>query len=601
LSFSMFINAITKLQPYLKFDQTIELAFACSYLSNPFWFDWTMSTIIKRLEDSHDAYELGLHPFYDWTETTMHIFGSWQGGPYNRWSPCGGKETVLQLFGADPNSTPTDRIQGEIRLSGVVSILFSHVKWINTLSETANDSDVGVPMTILEAQYNTVVREIGNIVSCQFGHFRLGVMTTILSGCGLLKEGKHLRSLMYPVKGTASYKHLSHPDADYMSNQRARALVSNEENVSVSNDGNGFVAEQHHDVFMMYLSGELGFSDYCRDEIECILCESHPMRNLNSRDCFRKGMSLFDCNEKGEFFRRDYGRGTTWIKLQAPEQYELAYVDVPSILYIAFDSQLSFYAGNLGNELRSSSTSPVRFKGRNSKTSAHQRVYSNNHYGNDSFYHPSMKMADFYVGSVAERLNINSMFVLSDAECAVETACCNDLEVYDFGDDLYRHLLKMPTSNIPSAGMPVAAASYHMDLELTNDEVTFFHGHLDKPFVERAWFVPIGVSSFYTMLAVNREWGKQQDQSSLSSFNEWKATLSSREVKKIDDFFDIFETQAKKLTGKTTMDTLLYFNKPGSILSFPANQCYHATIIPKKPLGYPRDLMIFHTLDGTNS
>ena len=273
LSFSMFINAITKLQPYLKFDQTIELAFACSYLSNPFWFDWTMSTIIKRLEDSHDAYELGLHPFYDWTETTMHIFGSWQGGPYNRWSPCGGKETVLQLFGADPNSTPTDRIQGEIRLSGVVSILFSHVKWINTLSETANDSDVGVPMTILEAQYNTVVREIGNIVSCQFGHFRLGVMTTILSGCGLLKEGKHLRSLMYPVKGTASYKHLSHPDADYMSNQRARALVSNEENVSVSNDGNGFVAEQHHDVFMMYLSGELGFSDYCRDEIECILCD----------------------------------------------------------------------------------------------------------------------------------------------------------------------------------------------------------------------------------------------------------------------------------------------------------------------------------------
>ena len=47
-----------------------------------------------------------------------------------------------------------------------------------------------------------------------------------------------------------------------------------------------------------------------------------------------------------------------------------------------FDSQLSFYASNLGNEPQSNSTSPVRFKGRNSKTLpiAHQRVYANNHY-----------------------------------------------------------------------------------------------------------------------------------------------------------------------------------------------------------------------------
>jgi len=100
-------------------------------------------------------------------------------------------------------------------------------------------------------------------------------------------------------------------------------------------------------------------------------------------------------------------------------------------------------------------------------------------------------------------------------------------------------------------------------------------------------------------LAVNREWDKQQEQSLLHSFNEWKATLSSREVKKIDDFFNVCETQAKKVTGKTAMNLTLS-QQTWSILSFPANQCFHATIIPKKTLGYPRDLMIFHTLDSTS-
>jgi hypothetical protein len=384
-----------------------------------------------------------------------------------------------------------------------------------------------------------------------------------------------------------------------MSPQRARALGENEDNVCVSNDGNGFVAEQNHDVFMQYLSGELGFRHYCRDEIECILCESHPMRSLNSRDWFRKGMSVFDCNEMGEYFQRDYGQDTNWIKLHAPDRYELAYVGRPSIVYTPFDSKLSLYATNFGIGLRSKSTEQIRFKGRNSKTSDHQRVYTSNHYDNDVFYLPSMKIADFYVHSVTKERNISKMFVLSDAESAVEISNCNRIENYEFGKDLYNHLLHMPTSYGCSSQAPVAAACYHMDLELTNDEVTFFPGHLDKPFVERTWFVPIGSSSFYTILAVKCEWNQQQDQSSMSSFSEWKATLPSREMKKVHQFFQIFETQAKKQAGGNAMTTLIYCNKPGSILSFPANLCYHATIVPKKPNGYPRDLMIFHTLDGT--
>ena len=303
LSFSMFINSIVKLQPHLKFDQTIELAFACSFLSNPFWFDWSMSTLLKRLEDPNDSYKLGLHPFYDWSKTTIDIFGTWQGGPYNRWSPCGGKEMILQTFGAQPNATSSQWMEGANKLSRVISILYSHVEWINSLSNCGHAPIVDMPLKNMKAQCDKIITEIGKIASCQFGHFRLGIMTTILSGCGLLKEGKHLRNLMYLVKGSASFKHLCCPVADYMSPQRARALGTDESNVCISNDGQGSVDEEHHDVFMQYLSGELGFKVYVRDEIECILCESHPMRSLNCRDWFRKGIALFECNERGEFFR----------------------------------------------------------------------------------------------------------------------------------------------------------------------------------------------------------------------------------------------------------------------------------------------------------
>jgi len=231
---------------------------------------------------------------------------------------------------------------------------------------------------------------------------------------------------MYPVKGSASYKHLWSPVADYMSPQRARALGNNESNVCISNDGQGFVSEEHFDVFMEYLSGELGFKVYVRDEIECILCESHPMRSLNCRDWFRKGMALFECNERGEFFRRDYGKGTPWTKLHPPEHYEFAYVEKPSIKYIPLDPKLAYYANSLGNELR----------------------------------------------------------------------------------------------------------------------------------------------------------------------------LSTQDFKSVADFLRQFDTQAKKISGNDTNVRLIYLNKPGSVLSFPANQCYHATITPPKPTGYPRDMMVFHPLDG---
>lgn len=117
----------------------------------------------------------------------------------------------------------------------VIMILYGHIEWINSLFTCGHDPIVDMPLDIMKNKCDKIVIEISKIASCQFGQFRLGIMTTILSGCGLLKEGKHLRNLMYPVKGSASFKHLCCPVADSMSPKRAQDLCNIDKEVSVSN------------------------------------------------------------------------------------------------------------------------------------------------------------------------------------------------------------------------------------------------------------------------------------------------------------------------------------------------------------------------------
>ena len=598
LSLSMFIDPLVTLQSCLKFDQTIELAFACSFLSNPFWFNWTMTSLIRRHHEPNDPFTIGLHPFYDWSHATIAIFGTWQGGPYNRWSPCGGnKESILHTFGAEPGATKEERERGQRKLSHVINILWGHIQWINSMSNCGHVRTIDMPLRATKERCDRTIQQIAKVASCQFSHFRLGILVTILSGCGLLKEGKHLRHCMYPVKGSASYKHLSCPVGDVMSTKRARALVNNQENESISNDGEGIVHEENHDLFMQYLSGELGFKVYLRDEMECILCESHPMRSLNCRDWFRKGMSLYDCNENGEFFMRKYGRDTTWVKLHPPGQYDFAFLKAIPIQYIPLDSSIAYYVSRFGKELRESPETKIRFRGRQSRTSNQESMFINNYSSNDTFCHPSMRVANFYVGSNLSHANVKSMFVLEDSQGAVETRDCNDLDHWNFGTLLHRYikgLFIQPNQSSTS----VAAGCYHMDLEQNTDSIAFFPGHVDKHFVHTAWFVPLASTVFFTLLSVPESGNYKQDVDSLRIFTDWKSKLSTHDSKKVDDFFRDFETQSKKLRRMEVQTTLIYVNRCGSFLSFPANECHHATITPARNIGHPRDMFIFHPLDG---
>jgi hypothetical protein len=102
------------------------------------------------------------------------------------------------------------------------------------------------------------------------------MFTTVITGCGDLKPGKHLRQLMFPVQGCASYKHLDCPSGDLMSRDRAANLGSSEPGVTVVNDGDDRIIQEYQDTAMRLLSSALGRPHYFRDEMECLLV----------RDCY---------------------------------------------------------------------------------------------------------------------------------------------------------------------------------------------------------------------------------------------------------------------------------------------------------------------------
>ena len=599
LSFSMFIDPLFDLQTILKTDQIIELTFACSFLSNPFRFNWSMTRIIARLKDQNDPLEtLSIHPFYDWYQNTFDDFGSWQGGPYNRWSPCGGnRETIPELFGAQKGATDEQRKLGESRLCRIVSVLLDHMTWVNMLVGKGDQPSEDLPLEMIKLHYDLIVKRISRIVPCQFNNFRLCVFTTVIAGCGLLHPGRHLRQLMFPIKGTASYKHLLNPVSDVMTKEKATALGNNQALETVCNDGDGMVRPEHHDMFMEYLSHALGFRTYCRDEVECILCESHPMRTLNCKDWFRKGMSLFDCNNEGQFFRRTYGSASEWDLLPPPTQYTFIYHRMADVFYRHHDHGLVSSAFEFGDKLRMSTVNDITYRGRPTNTSVKHNCFVNNYNRTQNFGHASVQVAYFYVGSIANTMNLKSMFVLGDGEKAVRVTDCNDIEKHEEGKNLLVAITKV-LGDMDISSDCIGGCSYHRDPETETEEVTFFPGHLDKAFVNMACFVPIGSAYFFLVVAIPEETEIEQDENSLQEFNDWKDILSNESQRKVESFLLDFDGQAKQYMRRENLLRRIYVNNAGSILCFPANVYYHSSILPKRTNGSRRDLLIFHPLDG---
>jgi hypothetical protein len=275
LSFSMFIDPLVELRGDLCFDQRLELGFVCSLLNNPFRFHKTITHLTVRHRDEEDCFQFGIHPFYDWALLTMNMFGSWQGGIHNRWSPCGGEVDMLKTFGAQQDASADDRMAGESKLSKIVELLYRHLCWVDSLQGRGDNPSDDLPLDFIVKQLDLVCNQVNDVASCQLGAFRLSMFTTVHTGCGDLIPGTHLRQLMFPVKGCASYKHLACPSGDLMSTDRAANLVSSKPGTSVVNDGDDRIVTEYHDRAMRLLSSSLGREHYFRDEMECLLVREY--------------------------------------------------------------------------------------------------------------------------------------------------------------------------------------------------------------------------------------------------------------------------------------------------------------------------------------
>ncbi|MFM8622266.1 MAG: hypothetical protein ACKOB3_02655, partial [Holophagaceae bacterium] len=614
--FSMFIDPITALKETLCTDQLIELIFFASLLSNPFWFHHVMAKF-NRLS----SFAFGTHPFYDVVGELYQTFGTWQGGPYNRWSPCGGPVPVVELFGAHPTATASETERGKQRLEAIVGVLFGHMEWINSLKDTPLSD---LPLAVIRHQWEAVRKQVHDIVPCQFSLFRISVFTTIVSGCNQLEPGPHLKQLTIPMPGGASYKHLQSPSKGFIPMQSARDLANNKMESIIEANQDDQVNESDHDRLMIYLSNSLGRKTYVRDEMECLLCESHPARKLERRDWFCKGQNIFDIRDDGIVMFRPYGRNTEWKPVGPRDGWTFLFLNkmVPrklfttqhqNVLYFR-DDDLGHHALAFGSELRQS-LEKIIFNGRRGQgTENYDNPFERNkknglivhHYRSANMFSKEASMVKS-TSSASSDLESNKMRVLGNGDTPKKLYTeTNTFESFVSGKSLLRKLSQM--SDLDGANInPVKLGAGCVHLEVSDDrkedrprKTRYFPGHLDKCYMDCVQFLPLSGRDFFTFLAVPTAWKIEQDRSSIEAYRKWLTTLTETESESVEEYRDQFQLDACRFMKMESVISLLFWNELGSMLQFPSNQCFHATVIPaprnetEEPLH--RDLLILHPL-----
>jgi hypothetical protein len=590
LSFSMIIDALFQFKDCCCFDQLIELCFTASLLNNPFWFDYIMRQLIARHKSPSDKFHFDIHPFYDWIEATEKTFGAWQGGPYNRWSPCGGTTSIPVIFGAHATASSEERVAGRSKLKSIVQILHNHLLWVNSLCGKVTEPIKDLPLSAVEYQMTKVTREVANVTPCQFSLFRLSVFTTLAVGTGQLRPGLHLKALMFPVKGLASSKHLNISETETIRKMEHKQSMN--------------------DRLMLCLSNTLEQPRYLRDEMECLLCESHPSRNAASKDWFRRGQRVFDCNQIGQVLHKKYGRQNLWEIVDPPGAYQYAFLQ--SVVYFTpMDEQILDYAKEFGRILRNN-TSFIRYQGRHSKTSNGTYHYQNSYMKERQWDGMSIlrhRVAHFFRGGDVDTSRIQGkMHVLGDGEYPKDVCSdCNNLEQYEYACMLQKRISCLIHGSSSKISHGMNGACYHQHIHTNEDGeedegVLFYPGHIDKPFVSQAWFVPLSEKPFYTFISSPISWNIEQDQDSLKRYHSWVDSLESRTKQSVEQFLQDFRDMAAQRM-KTMVNMLIYYCNIGSVLAFPANTCFHATITPShystldcNLQQQKRDLIIFHPL-----
>jgi hypothetical protein len=309
LSLSSIIAPIYNLRDTLHYDQLIELCFAGCLVNTPVRFNE-----IVTLMNAHDINEsFGGHPFLCWLSQSMTEFGTWQGGPKARYSPCGAKDikTSFQFDGP--------------KITSVVKALVGLVEWMDSFH--GKSSCESIPYDAIETKLCEVVEEVKSAVGdtrFEFRYFRIQVCVTILIGVHATKPGKHLHQLMIPSEGQASFDHLHDPTKNNISTQCASSSAGGMGGDPSSESSSAmriYIQKSDMDQAMKELSSrfEVKYSlpFYCRCVMESCLCESKNGRELNKVECHRCGCACHHLSWDGSIVRKEYGRGNEWYPIMA--------------------------------------------------------------------------------------------------------------------------------------------------------------------------------------------------------------------------------------------------------------------------------------------
>jgi hypothetical protein len=235
LSLSSMIAAIYKHIDYLKTDQIIELCFIGACLNSTMRFHeviWNASSddMIKHK-----------HPFKFWIQRTLPLFhNEWQGGPYPRFvSMSESTKTFLTYFVpksmlnndgllAEDYGLVEGGVNNDISLLKITEALAEHVQWINSFQEFHKTEDI--PYDVILNQMRATLKKVKAAAygsGLEFDLFRLQIFTTLINALAIPDPGPHLLQLMIPAStGQQSYKHLSNPLVDKLTDVEASAMSS---------------------------------------------------------------------------------------------------------------------------------------------------------------------------------------------------------------------------------------------------------------------------------------------------------------------------------------------------------------------------------------
>jgi hypothetical protein len=241
-----------------------------------------------------------------------------------------------------------------------------------------------------------------------------------------------------------------------------------------------------------------------------------------------------------------------------------------------------------------------KFCGRDSKTSNFVQEYNNPYMTGmlQSYSVVQYRAANFCYGSFVRKMKVTNLQVLGDGEKAIKIhEECNDIENSPDGVTLWDNVLNSLYGQTEEHDM--FGARYHQqDEESARMSTTLiFPGHLDKRFVHRAIFLPLTPREFFTILVVPSSWYIQQHAESERKLQDWMQGLPAEDNRSMQTFFEKFLYIAKMTMKTIEVDVRIFHNTIGSALAFPANQCFHTTIVPGNTTSEmnPRDIFIIHT------